>query len=214
MTRFIPAFFCLAVLLRTAFAAGIAAVLLAAPAAAQGYKIRPGDILRIEVLEDDSLNRNVLVAPDGRISVPWVGTIQASGRTVEAVQSSLTQGLSANFAATPNVFVGIDRLAERPLAGPAAAAATIAVYVMGEANKPGRLDVAPGTNLLQMFSEMGGFTKFAATKRIQLRRIDPETGKENVYNLNYPRIEAGLQSSRATLVDGDVIVVPQRRLFE
>lgn len=214
MTRSISAFFCLSALFRAAFAAGIAALIIAAPAAAQGYKIQPGDSLRIEVLEDESLNRSVLVAPDGRISLPWVGTIQVSGRTVEAVQNSLTEGLADNFAATPNVFVGIDRLAERVLAGPEAAAETIAVYVMGEANTPGRLDVAPGTSVLQMFSVMGGFTKFAATKRIQLRRVDPATGNENVYTLNYPRIEAGLQSSRATLMDGDVIVVPQRRLFE
>ena len=213
MTRSISALSCLSALLRAALAAGIAALIIAAPATAQGYKIQPGDSLRIEVLEDESLNRNVLVAPDGRISVPWVGTIQASGRTVEAVQSSLTQGLSANFAATPNVFVAVERLA-MPAFGPDAATPTIAVYVMGEANTPGRLDVAPGTSVLQMFSVMGGFTKFAATKRIQLRRVDPATGNENVYNLNYPRIEAGLQSSRATLQDGDVIVVPQRRLFE
>ena len=57
------------------------------PAEAQGYSIRPGDRLRIEVLEDDSLNRSVLVAPDGRISVPLVGTVVAGGRTLGAPRS-------------------------------------------------------------------------------------------------------------------------------
>jgi polysaccharide export outer membrane protein len=65
-----------------------------------------------------------------------------------------------------------------------------------------------------MFAIMGGFTKFAAIKRVQLRRADA-SGSEQVYFLNYPAIEAGeISGGRATLADGDVIVVPQRRLFE
>ncbi|QCO58143.1 polysaccharide export protein (plasmid) [Pseudorhodobacter turbinis] len=197
--------------MKAAFAIGIAALLIAGPAAAQSYKIRAGDTLRIEVLEDSSLNRTVLVAPDGRISVPSAGTLRASGQTVETVQNSLTQRLASSFAATPNVFVSLERLAEARTGG---AAASISVYVMGEVNKPGKLDVTPNTSVLQMFAVMGGFTKFAATKRIQLRRTNPKTQAESVYTLNYPMIEAGKQSSRAKLMDGDVIVVPQRRLFE
>lgn len=211
MTRPISAVSYLFATIKAAFAIGIAALLIAGPAAAQSYKIRAGDTLRIEVLEDSSLNRAVLVAPDGRISVPSAGTLRVSGQTVEAVQNSLTQSLAGNFAATPNVFVSLERLAEARTGG---GAAPISVYVMGEVNKPGKLDVAPNTSVLQMFAVMGGFTKFAATKRIQLRRTNPKTQAESVYTLNYPMIEAGQQSSRAKLMDGDVIVVPQRRLFE
>ncbi|WP_240794159.1 polysaccharide biosynthesis/export family protein [Pseudorhodobacter turbinis] len=211
MTRSISAVSYLFAMMKAAFAIGIAALLIAGPAAAQSYKIRAGDTLRIEVLEDSSLNRTVLVAPDGRISVPSAGTLRASGQTVETVQNSLTQRLASSFAATPNVFVSLERLAEARTGG---AAASISVYVMGEVNKPGKLDVTPNTSVLQMFAVMGGFTKFAATKRIQLRRTNPKTQAESVYTLNYPMIEAGKQSSRAKLMDGDVIVVPQRRLFE
>lgn len=182
---------------------------------AQGYKIRAGDTLRVEVLEDPSLNRTVLVAPDGRISMPSAGAMRASGMTVENVQNSLTQRLASNFTSPPNVFVGIERLSERrPSSGRAAAPAKISVYVMGEAGKPGRLDVDPGTTVLQMFAVMGGFTKFAATKRIQLRRHAGKNAKDKVYRLNYNAIEAGSATGRTVLKDGDVIVVPQRRLFE
>ncbi|MEB8388438.1 polysaccharide export protein [Rhodobacteraceae bacterium KMM 6894] len=177
---------------------------------AQGYKIRPGDTLRIEVLEDSALNRTVLVAPDGRISLPQAGTLSVRGKNVESVQSALTQRLAGSFAATPNVFVSIDQLAERRIVprGPPAPDPVISVFVVGEVGKPGELDVDPGTNVLQLFAVMGGFTKFAATKRIQLRR------DSTVYRLNYDRIEAGSQGGRTVLRDGDVIVVPQRRLFE
>ena len=183
------------------------------PANAQGYNIKPGDTLRIEVLEDPSLNRTVLVAPDGRISVPSAGTLRASGQTVESVQNTLTQRLAGNFAATPNVFVAIEQLAIPREVQPIEAR-TIDVYVVGEANRPGKLEIEPGTTVLQFFAEMGGVTKFAATKRIQLRRIDPRTRVETVYTINYAAIEAGANAIRTTLMDGDVIVIPQRRLFE
>ncbi len=182
----------------------------ASPADAQGYQIRAGDVLRIEVLEDASLNRTVLVAPDGRISVPSAGSLRAAGNTVEGVQRTLTTRLEGNFAAAPNVYVSIERLAERAPRLPRGPVEpeTISVYVMGEATRPGKIEVEPGTSVLQMFAEMGGFTKFAATKRIQLRQGD------TIRKLSYPNIEAGGPAGRITLRDGDVIVVPQRRLFE
>ena len=194
---------------------------LAFPAAGQdgGYLIRPGDTLRIEVLEDPGLNRSVLVSPDGRITLPLAGGIKASGKTVEAIQSELSARLAPNFAAPPNIYVSIERIAERRESGGGSAAAkvppTIDIYVIGEGAKSGRLSVAPGTTVLQFFAEMGGFSKFAATKRIQLRRTDPKTGTETAYNINYDAIESGTSRMGATvLMKGDVIVIPQRKLFE
>ena len=193
---------------------------LALPATAQdgGYLIRSGDTLRIEVLEDPGLNRSVLVSPDGRITLPLAGGIRASGKTVEAVQSELSARLAPNFAAAPNVYVSIERIAERVASGGGGGvkvAPTIDIYVIGEGAKSGKLSVAPGTTVLQFFAEMGGFSKFAATKRIQLRRTDPKTGTETAYNINYDAIESGSSRMGATvLMKGDVIVVPQRKLFE
>ena len=180
-------------------------------AQAQGYQIKAGDTLRIEVLEDASLNRTVLVAPDGRISVPQAGTISVRGQSVETVQSNLTQRLASNFANTPNVFVSIEQLAQPRPSTPRVPEPdpVITVYVLGEVGNPGRVEVEPGTNVLQMFAVMGGFTRFAATKRIQLRR-----GGTVVANLNYDQIELGGNGGQTTLADGDVIVVPQRKLFE
>jgi len=202
--------------LYTTFCAALVLICLATVSLAQGYGVRPGDSLRIEVLEDPSLNRTVLVAPDGRISFPSAGSLRVSGRTVEAIQRNLATRLEGNFASTPNVFVGVQGIAERApvVASAPAAPATISVFVMGEANNPGERTVAPGTNVLQMFAVMGGFTKFAATKRIQLRRIDPKTGVERITNLNYRDIELGAAGNTTVLEDGDVILVPQRRLFE
>ena len=64
--------------------------LLAAPAFAEGaYKVKAGDVLRIEVLEDATLNRSSLIPPDGRITIPLAGSIAAAGRSVEEIQADL-----------------------------------------------------------------------------------------------------------------------------
>jgi len=200
----------------TSLCVALVLICLASVSFAQGYGVRPGDSLRIEVLEDPSLNRTVLVAPDGRISFPSAGSLRVSGNTVEAIQRTLATRLESGFASTPNVFVGVQSIAERraPVASAPAAPATISVFVMGEANSPGERTVAEGTSLLQMFAVIGGFTNFAATKRIQLRRVDPATGVENITFLNYRDIERGAAVNNIEVLDGDVFVVPQRRLFE
>ena len=112
------------------------------------------------------------------------------------------------------MFVSLERLADRIESTGTAAPATITIYVMGEAAKAGKLTVAPGTTVLQLFAEMGGFSKFAATKRIQLRRTG-KSGAQEVFKLNYDAIEAGTSANGNSPVrDGDVFVIPQRKLFE
>ena len=195
----------------------VLAVFWAAAAIAQsGYQIRSGDQLAIEVLEDPSLNRGVIVLPDGSISFPLVGSISAGGKTTDTLRRDLAEALAPNFATRPSVFVSVASLGQSATFGTTASGgATIDVFVMGEVANPGRIEVKPGTTLLQTLAQTGGFTRFAATKRIQLRRIDRQTGATVPYQFNYRALEAGARlSSRVVLTDGDVIVVPQRRLFE
>lgn len=190
--------------------------LMPAGAAAQNddaYRLKPGDVVRVEVLEDNSLNRDALILPDGRITLPLAGSVVAGGRSLEQLQGDVTARLRPSFAAAPTVFVSLSRLAE-PAPRRGVAAAVITVHVVGEAAKPGPMQLRPGTTLLQAFSAMGGFSRFAATKRVQLRRIGPD-GQEQVYVFDYDAMERGaVRGGMTILADGDVIVVPQRRLFE
>lgn len=181
-------------------------------AQAQSYKIQAGDSLQIEVLEDPSLSRSVLVLPDGQFSFPFVGEVRAAGRSVGAIKSELANGLAPNFAVAPTVHVSVGALAE--LTQTPAAEIPYGIFAMGEINSPGRLDVSrrESITILQALAQAGGFTPFAATKRIQLRRPDPKTGQEKVYTFNF---ETGGGISGATkLIQGDVLFVPERKLFE
>jgi polysaccharide export outer membrane protein len=176
------------------------------------YRIGAGDTVRIEVLEDPSLNRDVLVLPDGSVSFPLAGAVRASGQTTSQLEQALSSALAPNFATSPTVSVSVAGLAPVD----EAVANTIDIYVMGEvANGGGLLQVEPGTTVLQALALSGGFSRFAATKRIQLRRIDPQTGQQQVFNIDYRAIEQGAANiGTSVLADGDVILVPERRLFE
>jgi polysaccharide export outer membrane protein len=184
--------------------------LAAAPVAlaqSAGYRIQPGDQLAITVLEDDTLNRTTLVLPDGRISVPLAGSVQAAGRTVETVESAIADRLASNFAVRPSVFVSVTAVNDL--------GETFPIYVVGQVGDPGVREVEPGTTLLQAIALAGGLERFAATKRIQLRRADPSTGQERLYIFNFNAVErGGAIQSMITMREGDVIVVPERRLFE
>ncbi|MFC3085552.1 polysaccharide biosynthesis/export family protein [Tabrizicola soli] len=181
---------------------------LADPGLAQDYRLRPGDTVQVEVLEDTTLNRSAMVLPDGQISLPLTGSVRAAGRTLAQIQADLATRLAPNFAEPPTVFVTLASLAERVTAP----ARTIDIFILGAANTPGRVEVPPGTTVLQAIAAAGGLSPFAATKRLQLRRID-KSGSENIYRIDFDAIERGA-SNTTRLVDGDVIVVPQRRLFE
>ena len=178
--------------------------LIAAPLAyaqSAGYRIQPGDQLAITVLEDETLNRTTLVLPDGSISVPLAGTVNAAGRSVDAVESAIADRLASNFAVRPSVFVSVTSVSETGL--------TFPIYVVGQVGEPGQREVEAGTTLLQAIALAGGLDRFAATKRIQLRRSDPSTGQERLYIFNYNAVErdrleqrrAGLDLAGARLAD-------------
>ncbi|MBL9064224.1 polysaccharide biosynthesis/export family protein [Tabrizicola sp.] len=184
--------------------------ILAVASWAQDYRVRAGDVLQIEVLEDATLNRTAIVLPDGQISLPLAGSVQAAGRSLAQVQADLATRLAPNFATPPTVYVTLNSLAER---APAAAPRLTDIYVLGAATTPGKVEVKPGATLLQALAVAGGVTPFAAKKRIQLRRVD-KSGVEKVYKFDLDAIERGAAGGSTRLMSGDVIVIPQRKLFE
>lgn len=183
-----------------------------AGAEAQEYRVRAGDRLTIEVLEDTTLNRTVPVLPGGTINFPYAGSLQVAGSSPTAISNRISQSLSGVLASPPTVFVSVVPLEPVPMAPEDPDALLINVYVMGEASSPGAKTVPPGTTFLQALSQAGGLTPFAATKRIQLRR--PSVPGQ-VVSINYDAIMRGAAMNQdPVLAEGDVIIIPERRLFE
>jgi len=198
------------------FLVAIISLFVATAAVGQsGYQIQPGDTLQVEVLEDPSLNRSVLVLPDGTVSFPFAGSLRASGQTAGQVGQTIRSGITSQFATEPTVFVTVQELNTRAPVRASKGRATTDVFMMGEITAPGAKSLKRGTTLIQALAESGGFTRFAAQKRIILRRSDRRTGKQSVHRINYKAIADGAAIGRdIVLKDGDVIIVPERRLFE
>jgi polysaccharide biosynthesis/export protein len=211
-------------MLRTLLALILSVLLVPAAWAQSSYRIQAGDVLQMEVLEDPSLNRSLLVLPDGSVSLPLAGAISAKGKSVDTMRAAISSALASKFASPPTIFLSVGQLnptttaVAQAVAGLAATNVTssgmVSIYALGEVNKQGRVDVEPGMTLLQFLAESGGMTKFAATKRIQLRRANKKTGQETVYHYNFKAVQQGASAPVIVLREGDVIVVPERKLFE
>lgn len=192
----------------TAFAfSGAAASQSAAQSSAPDtYLLKPGDVVSISVIEDPGLNKSALVRPDGRVSLPLGGSVLVQGRSPEEVASIVRSRLSREFVVPPTVSVSLDRLGEE--------IPTLAtVYAMGAIAQPGAFQVQLPMDLLQFLALAGGPSPFAATDRIQVRRRSPQG--DMVFFFDYDVAENGqVPVTEIVLLEGDVVLVPERGLFE
>ena len=189
---------------------------IAAAQTGEIYRLRPGDVISITVLEDAALNRQVLVAPDGRIAMPLAGSVMAARRTLQQVAGTIKGLLRPRFVDPPTVTVSLVSVAERR--APEEEKPVLAeVYVLGEVARPGRYeyDSARPITILKALTLAGGPNQFAAIQRIQIRE---RVGADETLRLfDYEAASDGVVDAArdlAALADGAVIIVPERGLFE
>jgi polysaccharide export outer membrane protein len=180
-----------------------------APAGAQSLK--PGDSLSITVLQDPKLDRNVTIDPSGEIAFPLAGHIRARGLTPLALENILKSKLKnsykdENLDVTVAVLSAPKDIPEEDLKPK--------VFITGEVIRPGSYVVRQPTTLMQAIALAGGVGPFAAKSRIQVRRRGAG-GDETIFMFNYRAYEAGSDlEGNIKLRAGDVIMVPERGLFD
>src|SRR5215471_10788000 len=130
-----------------------------APTIPTEYRINPGDKLRIEVYKDNQLSQSVQVRPDGKVTLPLIGDIEAVGRTPIELRESIAAALK-EYITTPTVTVIVVE------------AQTATAYVIGEVNKPGPVTLQTPLNVLQALALAGGLRQFADAKNIRILRKD------------------------------------------
>lgn len=158
------------------------------------YVIGPQDVLDIDVWKEKELTRTVEVRPDGKISLPLLNDVQASGLTPMQLAANITDGLK-KFITDPQVTVIVTDIRSQR------------VYILGEVVRPGAYPLLPGMNVLQALSSAGGFTMFANTKKIYVLR--QQGGKQEKFPFNYKAAVSGKRTDENIILrPGDQIVVP------
>lgn len=173
---------------------------------ADAQALKPGDTLIISVWQDPKLDRQVVVGPTGMISMPLAGHIHAGGLTPQALEDVLRKKLQSNYSEQLDITVALASRKEDDDTKPR-------VYVTGEVLKPGPYIIVTKTSLMQAISLAGGLGPFAAKRRVQVRR--KVNGLETTFVFDYNAFEAGTDlSGNVDIKNGDVIIVPERGLFE
>jgi len=160
------------------------------------YVIGAGDELYISVWKEPDLTRTVPVRPDGKITVPLAGDIQASGLTPTQLEANLTKQL-ASYVSNPNVTVTVQAVHSQK------------INIVGEVNKPGSYDLnGPPLTVLDAIAMAEGLKDFAKSKKIYVLRLSPD-GKQERLPFNYKEVIKGEHMEQnIVLQPRDTIVVP------
>lgn len=169
--------------------------------AAQGeYRIGVDDRLQISVWKNPDLSTTVPVRPDGMISMPLIGDVQAGGLAASKVASNIRERLSA-YIREPNVTVIVAELRSHEFIS--------RVRITGAVRTPKSLPYRQGMTVLDAVLEAGGPNEFAASNRAKLYRKN-KNGTE-VYDVQMGDIlTKGRLESNFPLRPGDVVTVPER----
>lgn len=162
---------------------------------ALGYRIGPGDILKVVVWKHDELGAQVAVRPDGAVSLPLVGDVRATGRSAVEIAGDVQQRLHRFFQDDPPVTVQVQEVK------------SYKIYVVGEVNKPGEFAPSQEVTVLMSLSLAGGFTRFADPDRIVIVRRDARGERRIPFDYSAV-VEHGDLEENIALELGDTVIVP------
>ena len=167
----------------------------------QEYVIGPSDILLITVWQHPELTlSDVVVRLDGKISMPLLDDVEASGLTAQQLKDDLSERL-AEYITAPHVTVVVRQINSKN------------IYVIGEVNREGPIILRGGMRIVDALSTAGGFRAFAAKSHVKLiRTMDDERPVE--FEFDYPAFASGDNlEQNILLLPGDRIVVPEQSAF-
>ena len=157
------------------------------------YRLGPEDQIKVSVWENTQLTLDLVVRPDGKISMPLIQDVTAAGRTTIELAAQIRQKLTT-FLKEPQVSVIVLQINAPKF------------FVIGNVLRPGTYPLRAETSVLQALSLAGGFTQFASVKKIRL--IRNIAGRQEVRVINYNKLTDDGGEGNYILGSGDTIVVP------
>jgi polysaccharide export outer membrane protein len=162
--------------------------------ASERYLLQPGDLLTVSVWKEADLTAELLVRPDGGISLPLAGDIDAAGHSTEEVRATIYERLHKLI---PDATVTV------------AVKATTGnqIFVIGKVMRPGQYLMNRPVDVMQALSLAGGATPFAAVNDIHVLRREGD--KQQAIPFRYADVESGHHlEQNIVLKAGDTVVVP------
>jgi polysaccharide export outer membrane protein len=164
-------------------------------AASDEFVIGPGDLLAINVWKETDISKVVPVRSDGRISLPLIGELHASGLTPKQLEAEVTKRLK-DYVADPAVTVVVQEIHSQK------------VNVLGMVSHPGSFPLAKPMTVVDAIATAGGFRDFAKQKDVYVLHKDAN-GKQSRIPVNYKDVIKGLHPEQnIELQSGDTVVVP------
>jgi polysaccharide export outer membrane protein len=180
---------------RGAAPAASAAPAVSAPAALPaGYVIGPDDVLSIVFWRDKEMSADVVVRPDGKISLPLLNDIDAAGFTPEQLNARLAAA-AGKYIQDPTATVVVKEIHSRK------------VYITGNVAKPASYSLSGDMTVLQLIALAGGLAEYADAKSITIMRT--ENGRAESFKFNYKDVikQKNVQQN-ILLKPGDTVIVP------
>lgn len=168
----------------------------AATLADRSYVIGDDDVLSINVWNEPDLKQQLIpVRPDGKISLPLVGDIEAAGRTPSQLQDDITSKLHT-YITHPDVTVIVQQINSKKF------------NILGRVIKPGTYSLTSTTTVLEAIAQAGGFQDFAKEKGIYVLRGNPNGGQSR-FPFNYKEVVNGKNLEQNIRIEpNDTIIVP------
>ena len=158
------------------------------------YIIGPTDVLEIHVWREPDLSRTIPVRPDGKITLPLLNDVQASGLTPLELKAGIEKRL-AEFVESPTVSVAVQEIHSK------------SIYVLGQVLSPGGYPLQQDLTVLQALSLAGGLAEWADKGNIVILR--KENGKQSRIKFDYKNVSKGKHLEKnIVLQPGDTIIVP------
>jgi polysaccharide biosynthesis/export protein len=158
------------------------------------YLVQPGDMLTVTVWKDQNLTGDVLVRPDGGLSFPLVGDLDARSKTVSELRNEIAERLQ-RYIPSPVVTVAVKLASGNH------------IYVVGKVQRPGEYPIVRPVDVMQALSIAGGTTPYAALNSIVI--LHRENGVQKAFHFRYSDVAHGRDLSQNILLQsGDTVVVP------
>jgi polysaccharide export outer membrane protein len=166
----------------------------AAPALPEDYVIGPEDVIGVVFWRDTDMSGDLTVRPDGMITLPLIGDINAAGLKPDALKARI-QAAAGKYVTDPNVTIIVRQLNSRK------------VFITGQVATPGAYPLTGPRTVMQLIALAGGLSEYADADNVTIMR--QEQGRTLSFKFNYRDVSKGRKlEQNIQLAPGDTVVVP------